>query len=79
MDQIDAKRNDRLIELGYSFEISWKGYRVEYNAEFIHGAAVYTGGYDYKEPHWKHKAANRKDFWLQALSTAEQHHRGITA
>ena len=76
MDFDSKRRCNSLKALGYEIDVTWKGYTIKQNGNFVSGATIRTNGYGYNEPHWQTKRKNVKDNWVSAISTAEQHSRG---
>lgn len=62
---------EQLKKLGYKISYNQDGYSVFFGDTFLHGAGVKLPRE--KRLHWKHAAANRKDFFESALRVANNH------
>ena len=57
-------------KLGYRWKVSWQGYSVWFEDEYIGGAGVSTTvGTSVRKPHWKRVQANVRDNYRYVLST----------
>lgn len=62
---------EELKKLGYKLSSNQDGYSVFFGDVFVGGAGVKLPRR--KPLHWKHAAANRKDFFENAVIVANQH------